>query len=187
MARSRRGTPAARAAGPSKPRSPQAGYFPATSESELPDDEDSDTDERDDFENVAAGGPALHLLTGDKSTTSLRVLPGGSKVALTASPTSAFPPGASAPTPTRQGSMATVRMRRKARLAEKLQEVFGLKQLEDVVAEMPCWLLRSVLLQGYMYLTSAHICFFAHMPSREVRSVRHIWAAGLMMSCRIKY
>ena len=66
--------------------------------------------------------------------------------------------------------MATVRLKRKARLAEKLQEVFELKQVEEVVAEMPCWLLRSVLLQGYMYLTNTHICFFAHMPSREVRA-----------------
>lgn len=49
---------------------------------------------------------------------------------------------------------------------------------------MPCWLLRSVceselalystrvsslpVLQGYMYLTNTYLCFFAHMPSREV-------------------
>ncbi|RDX56200.1 hypothetical protein OH76DRAFT_1396537 [Lentinus brumalis] len=68
---------------------------------------------------------------------------------------------------TRSGSMATVRQNRRAQLAEKLQGVFELDNINEVVAEMPCWLLRSVLLQGYMYLTDTYICFFAHLPSRE--------------------
>lgn len=29
-------------------------------------------------------------------------------------------------------------------------------------------LFMVIVLQGYMYLTNSHICFFAHMPSREV-------------------
>ncbi|KAI6133292.1 hypothetical protein EDD16DRAFT_1531005 [Pisolithus croceorrhizus] len=70
----------------------------------------------------------------------------------------------------RTGSMATVKVGRRARLAEKLREIFDIDVLREVWAEMPCWLLRSVLLQGYMYLTNSHICFFAHMPSREVHS-----------------
>lgn len=65
------------------------------------------------------------------------------------------------------GDMATIRLRRKARLAHKLQDVFALREVEEVIAEMPCWLLRSVLLQGYMYVTTKHLCFFAHMPARE--------------------
>ncbi|KAG8890800.1 Sterol 3-beta-glucosyltransferase [Tulasnella sp. 332] len=64
-------------------------------------------------------------------------------------------------------NMTNIRMRRKARLAHKLQDVFNLRQVEEVIAEMPCWLLRSVLLQGYMYVTTKHLCFFAHMPARE--------------------
>lgn len=67
----------------------------------------------------------------------------------------------------RTGSMATVKVSRRARLAEKLREIFDIDVFHEVWAEMPCWLLRSVLLQGYMYLTNSHICFFAHMPSRE--------------------
>ncbi|KAI1797585.1 UDP-Glycosyltransferase/glycogen phosphorylase [Ganoderma leucocontextum] len=67
----------------------------------------------------------------------------------------------------RCGNMATVRQNRRAQLAEKLRDVFELRNINEVVAEMPCWLLRSVLLQGYMYLTDAYICFFAHLPSRE--------------------
>ncbi|KAL1739049.1 hypothetical protein HDZ31DRAFT_69347, partial [Schizophyllum fasciatum] len=69
--------------------------------------------------------------------------------------------------PSRTGSMATVRVQRRNRLASKLKEVFELEGIDEVIAEMPCWLLRSVLLQGYMYLTNSYLCFFAHMPSRE--------------------
>jgi hypothetical protein len=45
---------------------------------------------------------------------------------------------------TRSGSMATVRLQRRARLAEKLKDVFELKDIDEVWAEMPCWLLRSI-------------------------------------------
>ncbi|TDL28861.1 UDP-Glycosyltransferase/glycogen phosphorylase [Rickenella mellea] len=67
----------------------------------------------------------------------------------------------------RTASLATVRLKRRAKLAEKLKDIFGLSAIEEVVAELPCWLLRSILLQGYMYLTNSHLCFFAHMPARE--------------------
>ncbi|KAI0932598.1 hypothetical protein AcW2_001180 [Taiwanofungus camphoratus] len=67
----------------------------------------------------------------------------------------------------RSGSIGTVKLQRRARLAEKLRDVFDLTGIQEVIAEMPCWLLRSVLLQGYMYLTDSYLCFFAHMPSRE--------------------
>ncbi|KAH9890995.1 hypothetical protein C8Q73DRAFT_105774 [Cubamyces lactineus] len=67
----------------------------------------------------------------------------------------------------RSASMATVRQNRRSQLAEKLRDVFELYDINEVVAEMPCWLLRSVLLQGYMYLTDTYICFFAHLPAKE--------------------
>ncbi|CDO70233.1 Glycosyltransferase Family 1 protein [Trametes cinnabarina] len=67
----------------------------------------------------------------------------------------------------RSGNMSTVRQNRRPQLAEKLRDIFELKDINEVVAEMPCWLLRSVLLQGYMYLTDAYICFFAHLPTKE--------------------
>lgn len=86
--------------------------------------------------------------------------------------------------PVRTGSMATVKLERQSRLADKLREIFDLPNIEEVRAEMPCWLLRSIrkhsvccshhdseffsVLQGYMYLTNSYLCFFAHMPSREV-------------------
>ncbi|KAH7927370.1 glycosyltransferase family 1 protein [Leucogyrophana mollusca] len=67
----------------------------------------------------------------------------------------------------RAGSMTTVKIQRRTRLAQKLKEIYEIDAISEVMAEMPCWLLRSVLLQGYMYLTNSHLCFFAHMPNRE--------------------
>lgn len=57
---------------------------------------------------------------------------------------------------------------RRAQLAAMLEDVFSLHQTEDVVAELPCWLFRSVLLQGYLYLTTGHLCFYAYVRSKEV-------------------
>ncbi|GAA5936941.1 sterol 3-beta-glucosyltransferase [Sporobolomyces koalae] len=61
---------------------------------------------------------------------------------------------------------------RRLKLAEKLMDVFGLEEVEDVVAEFPCWLFRSVLLQGYLYLTTGHVCFYAYLSQREGTTVR---------------
>ena len=65
--------------------------------------------------------------------------------------------------PSRTGSMGTVKLQRRSRLAEKLRDVFELQGIHEVVAgthiplchtlllnpyvvEMPCWLLRSIRL-----------------------------------------
>ncbi|KAF9439324.1 Sterol 3-beta-glucosyltransferase [Entomortierella beljakovae] len=53
--------------------------------------------------------------------------------------------------------------RDKKTVAEKLQAAFGYSEPEELVAEYSCWLARSVLLPGYMYLTSNHICFYANL------------------------
>ncbi|KAG8962323.1 Sterol 3-beta-glucosyltransferase [Tulasnella sp. 425] len=186
VARSNRGTPAT--ARPNKGKSrlgvPAEGYFSPTSESEAPDDELDDLEEEshEDFDLAAAANrpPPLPLAAKYDPTApspattsfagSLHLLSPegrGSPAPFTTSPISGLPPKLLLPNQTRQDSLATVRSKRKARLAEKLREVFGLREVEEVIAEMPCWLLRSVLLQGYMYLTSGHLCFFAHMPARE--------------------
>lgn len=34
--------------------------------------------------------------------------------------------------------------------------------------EYPCWLLKTVLLQGYMYVTTNHLCFYAYLPKKAV-------------------
>ena len=52
-------------------------------------------------------------------------------------------------------------------LAGQLKNIFGFKSPEDVIAEYPCWLTQNVLLQGYMYITQYHICFYAYAPKRH--------------------
>lgn len=52
-------------------------------------------------------------------------------------------------------------------LATRLMEIFGFDKPEKVVAEYPCWLLQAVLLQGYMYITRKHICFYAYLPKKD--------------------
>jgi len=37
--------------------------------------------------------------------------------------------------------------------------------------EYPCWLLKSVLLQGYMYITTRHVCFYAYLPKKGVSGI----------------
>ena len=52
-------------------------------------------------------------------------------------------------------------------LATRLKEIFGFETPETVIAEYPCWLLQSVLLQGYLYLTRNHVCFYAYLPRKS--------------------
>ena len=72
----------------------------------------------------------------------------------------------------RTESSMTHREKRRATLAEKLQEVFELNEVEEVLAEYSCWLFRSVLLQGFLYLTSGHLCFYAYLQGQEGQTVR---------------
>ncbi|KAL8735643.1 MAG: hypothetical protein Q9166_000812 [cf. Caloplaca sp. 2 TL-2023] len=52
-------------------------------------------------------------------------------------------------------------------LAGRLMEIFGFGTPEEVISEYPCWLMQSVLLQGYLYITQAHICFYAYLPKKS--------------------
>ncbi|MCJ1386424.1 Sterol 3-beta-glucosyltransferase [Xylographa soralifera] len=52
-------------------------------------------------------------------------------------------------------------------LGTRLMEIFGFTKPEEVISEYPCWLLQSVLLQGYMYITEHHICFYAYLPKKS--------------------
>lgn len=52
-------------------------------------------------------------------------------------------------------------------LAKRLQQIFEFEDLEEVISEYPCWLLQSILLQGYMYVTQKHICFYAYIPKKH--------------------
>jgi sterol 3beta-glucosyltransferase len=54
-------------------------------------------------------------------------------------------------------------------LATRIQQIFEFEEAEEVISEYPCWLLQSILLQGYMYVTQKHICFYAYIPKKHVR------------------
>nr|C4B4E5.1 RecName: Full=Sterol 3-beta-glucosyltransferase; AltName: Full=Autophagy-related protein 26 [Colletotrichum lagenaria]BAH60889.1 autophagy-related protein 26 [Colletotrichum lagenaria] len=57
-------------------------------------------------------------------------------------------------------------------LARRLQDIFEFDQPEAVIEEYPCWLLQSVLLQGYMYITAKHICFYSYLPKKALEVVK---------------
>lgn len=52
------------------------------------------------------------------------------------------------------------------RLPQALADIFAFEELEEVLAQWPCWLLQSVLLQGHMYITTKHICFYAYLRKK---------------------
>ncbi|KAL2849459.1 hypothetical protein BJY01DRAFT_143459 [Aspergillus pseudoustus] len=49
-------------------------------------------------------------------------------------------------------------------LSLRLMEMFKFQTPEKVIVEYACSLLQSMLLQGYMYITEKHICFYAYLP-----------------------
>jgi hypothetical protein len=53
-------------------------------------------------------------------------------------------------------------------IEKKLQLVFDLPEEESYRTEFPCWLVRSVLLKGYIYVTEHHVCFYSALPSVPV-------------------
>lgn len=58
--------------------------------------------------------------------------------------------------------------------------IFGFAEHEEVVAEYPCWYLQNVLLQGYMYVTRKHVCFYAYLQKRAnvIEKTGHIGKQG---------
>lgn len=57
-------------------------------------------------------------------------------------------------------------------LAQRLMEMFGFDKPEPVLAEYECWLLRSVPLQGYLYVTTRHVCFYAYLPAQSHETIK---------------
>ncbi|CBQ72598.1 UDP-glucose:sterol glucosyltransferase [Sporisorium reilianum SRZ2] len=61
------------------------------------------------------------------------------------------------------------------RLLQQLKDVFQLDAAETLLLAQPCWLFRSLLLQGHLYLTSGHVCFYAYLPSRDEKTIKTDW------------
>jgi sterol 3beta-glucosyltransferase len=52
-------------------------------------------------------------------------------------------------------------------LSMRLMKMFEFAKPEKVLVEYACSLLQSMLLQGYMYVTEGHICFYAYLPKKS--------------------
>ncbi|CAG8275388.1 unnamed protein product [Penicillium salamii] len=52
-------------------------------------------------------------------------------------------------------------------LSTRLMEMFGFEKPEKVLVEYACSLVQSMLLQGYLYVTEGHICFYAYLPKKS--------------------
>ncbi|KAH3903828.1 sterol 3-beta-glucosyltransferase [Parastagonospora nodorum] len=65
-------------------------------------------------------------------------------------------------------------------LATRIQQIFEFEHAEEVISEYPCWLLQSILLQGYMYITQKHICFYAYIPKKhhDVSKTGYLYKRG---------
>ena len=95
-----------------------------------------------------------------------------SKIKLTPGEHAYIEKGKSAGSKSRHGSSAgLVKGKTTMPLAKRLQQIFELDAVEEVISEYPCWLLQSILLQGYMYITQKHICFYAYIPKKHVSYV----------------
>lgn len=57
-------------------------------------------------------------------------------------------------------------------LSTRLMEMFGFEKPERVNVEYACSLLQSMLLQGYMYVTEGHICFYAYLPRKSTVAIK---------------
>ncbi|KAL2920101.1 Sterol 3-beta-glucosyltransferase [Polyrhizophydium stewartii] len=52
-------------------------------------------------------------------------------------------------------------------IAEKIKIAFELPEVEEYRGEFACWLVRSVMLRGYMFLTDKHICFYTSLDKSQ--------------------
>ncbi|KAL4942455.1 hypothetical protein BDV06DRAFT_211804 [Aspergillus oleicola] len=57
-------------------------------------------------------------------------------------------------------------------LSLQLMEMFQFAAPEKIIVEYPCSLLQSILLQGYMYVTEGHVCFYAYLPRTSTVAIK---------------
>jgi sterol 3beta-glucosyltransferase len=67
------------------------------------------------------------------------------------------------------GEAATTPKLEPVGLSQRLMNIFGFDTPESIIGEYPCCLLQSVLVQGHMYLTQKHICFYAYLPKKAAK------------------
>lgn len=60
----------------------------------------------------------------------------------------------------------------KDELTRRLHRIFELDEKEDLISSHPCWLFRNIVLQGYLYVLTNNLCFYAYLPSRQDKLIR---------------
>ncbi|KAF2173917.1 glycosyltransferase family 1 protein [Zasmidium cellare ATCC 36951] len=60
----------------------------------------------------------------------------------------------------------TVKDKAKTSLTQTVATIFQFEEPEDVVAEYPCWYTKNVILQGFMYITTKHVCFYSYLHQK---------------------
>lgn len=85
---------------------------------------------------------------------------------MTAEMDSSAPPSARGSREGTPSGSTIIRKKPPVALPEALADIFQLDEPEDVVSEYSCWYLQSVLLQGYMYITQRHVCFYAYLQKK---------------------
>ncbi|CAK1366767.1 unnamed protein product [Cercospora beticola] len=61
---------------------------------------------------------------------------------------------------------------RKRPLPHVIAEIFQFDEPEEVLSEYSCWYLQNVLLQGFMYITQKHVCFYAYLQKKTATTVK---------------
>lgn len=74
-------------------------------------------------------------------------------------------------------------------LSTRLMEMFGFQKPEKVIVEYACSLLQSMLLQGYLYVTEGHICFYAYLPRKSTVAIKsgYLYKGGKKSSKYTRY
>ena len=74
-------------------------------------------------------------------------------------------------------------------LSTRLMEMFDFEKPEKVNVEYACSLLQSMLLQGYMYVTEGHICFYAYFPRKSTVAIKsgYLYKSGKKSSKYTRY
>ncbi|KAL5343411.1 hypothetical protein BJX70DRAFT_393976 [Aspergillus crustosus] len=77
-----------------------------------------------------------------------------------------------APPPQEETSRSIIQQSQASPLSLQLMQMFGFSALEKVIVEYACSLLQDMLLQGYMYVTEGHICFYAYLPRKDTKATK---------------
>ncbi|KAK3807676.1 MAG: hypothetical protein J3Q66DRAFT_356103 [Benniella sp.] len=65
------------------------------------------------------------------------------------------------------GAISIGSARDRLTFAERLQTVIGYPEVEEVIGDYSCWLIRSFPIPGHLYMTPNRICFYAKLPKNQ--------------------